>query len=130
MLSTYKEPVPGWTDNLYGPTGLCAAAARGLVHVIYGSACKKANLVPADYCVNAIISAAWDVNQRSAASAEMDSLGWTNRLSLIFRYPKRMQSQSPLPVYNYIYSTNNLTWGKYMKLAQNGMHQPLDKALW
>lgn len=63
VLSTYKEPVPGWTDNLYGPSGICAGVARGLVHAIYGNSKKKANLVPADYCVNAVISAAWDVNR-------------------------------------------------------------------
>lgn len=64
VLSTYKEPVPGWTDNLYGPSGVCAGTVRGLVHVILGNRNNKANLVPADYCVNAMISAAWDINRR------------------------------------------------------------------
>lgn len=64
VLSTYKEPVPGWTDNLYGPSGICSGAVRGLVHVIFGNAHKRANLVPADYCINAIIAAAWDINRR------------------------------------------------------------------
>lgn len=64
VLSTYKEPVPGWTDNLYGPSGICSGAVRGLVHVIFGDSQKVANLVPADYCVNAMISAAWDINRR------------------------------------------------------------------
>lgn len=39
-------------------------AVRGVVHVVWGDANKKANLVPADYCVNAMISAAWDINRR------------------------------------------------------------------
>lgn len=64
VLSTYKEPVSGWTDNLYGPSGVCAGTVRGLVHVILGNRNNKANLVPADYCVNAMISAAWDINRR------------------------------------------------------------------
>ena len=64
VLSTYKEPVPGWTDNLYGPSGLCVGTARGFVHAIYGNSRKKANLVPADYCVNAMIASAWDINRR------------------------------------------------------------------
>lgn len=93
VLSTYKEPVPGWTgivkasdyfynviyakknsnqsfdepnhsDNLYGPSGICVGAVRGFVHVIFGDANKRANLVPADYCVNAMISAAWDTHRR------------------------------------------------------------------
>lgn len=64
VLSTYKEPVAGWTDNLYGPSGICSGCVRGVVHVIFGNGNKKANLVPADYCVNAMISAAWDINRR------------------------------------------------------------------
>lgn len=64
VLSTYKEPVAGWTDNLYGPSGICSGCVRGYVHVILGNITKKANLVPADYCVNAMISAAWDINRR------------------------------------------------------------------
>lgn len=64
VLPTYKEPVPGWTDNLYGPSGLCAGTARGFIHAIYGNPKKKANLVPADYCVNAMIASAWDTHRR------------------------------------------------------------------
>lgn len=52
------------SDNLYGPSGICVGAVRGFVHVIFGNANKKANLVPADYCVNAMISAAWDTHRR------------------------------------------------------------------
>lgn len=63
-MSTYKDPFPGWTDNLYGPSGLCTWSAKGLVRCIYGRANYKANMVPADYCVNAMISSAWDVARR------------------------------------------------------------------
>lgn len=41
-----------------------------------------------------------------------------------------MLKQTELPVYNYIYENNNLTWGKYMSLVRCGLHEPLDKALW
>lgn len=122
MLSTYKEPVAGWTDNLCkyvltvrgcaslafvavnlwmlfmdisfdyvvhgassfsvgkiewnfiffffglkftdGPSGICTSVARGFVHVIYGNANIKANLVPADFCVSAMIASAWDISKR------------------------------------------------------------------
>ena len=64
VMSTYKEPMPGWTDNLYGPSGLCTWTARGLVRCIYGNSKCKANMVPADYCVNAMIASAWDVARR------------------------------------------------------------------
>lgn len=64
VMSTYKDPFPGWTDNLYGPSGLCTWSARGLVRCIYGTANCKANMVPADYVVNAMIATAWDIARR------------------------------------------------------------------
>lgn len=41
-----------------------------------------------------------------------------------------MEIHSEIPVYNYIYDKNNLTWGKYMHFVRKGLHQPLDKAVW
>lgn len=46
------------------------------------------------------------------------------------RYEIRMNDHTEIPVYNYIYDTNNLTWGKYMQLSRKGFHEPLDKTLW
>lgn len=54
---------------MYGPSGLCAGVARGFVHAVNGRSGKRANLVPADYCVNAMISAAWDVFRRLASES-------------------------------------------------------------
>ncbi|XP_054733192.1 fatty acyl-CoA reductase wat [Anastrepha obliqua] len=112
VISTYKDPVPGWTDNLYGPSGLCTWSARGLVRCIYGRANCKANMVPADYCVNAMIASAWDIARR-----------------FLLR-KSDTQSKEELPVYNYIFDRNNLTWGQYMRMSREGFHEPFDKALW
>lgn len=61
MISTAKEPFPGWIDNFYGPTGLLASSVYGLLHVVHGDPNVFSNIVPADLVVNAIISSAWDV---------------------------------------------------------------------
>ncbi|XP_061396164.1 fatty acyl-CoA reductase wat [Musca vetustissima] len=112
VMSTYQDPIPGWTDNLYGPSGLCTWSARGMVRCIYGNSKCKANMVPADYCVNAMISCAWDVARRYELSkTEKDQ-------------------RRELPVYNYIFERNNLTWGQYMHLSRKGFHEPFDKVLW
>ncbi|KNC29887.1 putative fatty acyl-CoA reductase [Lucilia cuprina] len=111
VMSTYKDPIPGWTDNLYGPSGLCTWSARGLVRCIYGNSKCKANMVPADYCVNAMISSAWDVARRYKAAAQESKV------------------RHEIPVYNYIFDKNNLTWGQYMQLSRKGFHEPFDKAL-
>ncbi|XP_032310634.1 fatty acyl-CoA reductase wat isoform X1 [Drosophila ananassae] len=112
VMSTYKDPFPGWTDNLYGPSGLCTWSARGLVRCIYGKASCKANMVPADYVVNAMIATAWDISRR-------------------FKLREcQINGKSELPVYNYVSEENNITWGEYMSLSRKGFHEPFDKALW
>lgn len=45
-------------------------------------------------------------------------------------FHSRMENHTEIPVYNYIYDQNNLTWGKYMKLVQNGLHSPLHRNIW
>ncbi|XP_059612936.1 fatty acyl-CoA reductase wat [Phlebotomus argentipes] len=109
VVSIYKDPIPGWMDNLNGPGVIIVGSVRGFIHCIYGDKLQKANIMPADYCINAMVTAAWDTHRR---------------------YQKRIEQQIELPVYNYIYEENNLTWERYMHLAFEGLHEPLDKALW
>lgn len=64
LMGTYKEPFPGWTDNLYGPSGLCLGIVQYYIYILFTNPHCQANVAPADYCVNAILSAAWDINRR------------------------------------------------------------------
>ncbi|KAL6427484.1 hypothetical protein ACFW04_008770 [Cataglyphis niger] len=61
VISTYKEPLRGWIDNLYGPTGVAAGAGTGLLRSIHCNGSVHANVVPADLTVNALIACAWDI---------------------------------------------------------------------
>lgn len=120
------------TQILDGPSGIITSVARGFVHVIYGNANKKANLVPADFCVSAMIASAWDISKRLFCLQNrcISSLVVHIQFLLIHRYHSRIYDQTEIPVYNYIYDKNNLTWGKYMKLVQYGLHGPYGHALW
>lgn len=62
VISTYKEPVRGWIDNLYGPTGVAAGAGTGLLRSLHCDGSIQANVVPGDLTVNAMIASAWDVS--------------------------------------------------------------------
>lgn len=101
------------TTISYGPSGVCLWAVKGLIHVIWGDAHRHANMVPVDYCINAMVCAAWDVNRRYKESMVKSDSG-----------------PYQVPLYNYLYPDNNLTWGKYMKNVRRGLHQPLEKSLW
>lgn len=63
VISTYREPIKGWINNLYGPTGVCAGAGTGVIRTINCGADNNANLIPVDMCTNALIAAAWDVGR-------------------------------------------------------------------
>lgn len=61
VISTYKEPVPGWLDNFAGPIGALAAGYAGICRVVFAQKDCIADLVPADGVVAGLISSAWDV---------------------------------------------------------------------
>ncbi|XP_045467832.1 fatty acyl-CoA reductase wat-like isoform X2 [Harmonia axyridis] len=108
VISTYKEPIEGWIDNLYGPTGLCVGSTLGLLRVTQCDTDKIADLVPGDMCVSALIAAAWDIAQKHKG-----------------------QSTEEIPIYNYVSMDNNMTWGEFGVV--NLMHAkkfPFRKALW
>lgn len=48
----------------------------------------------------------------------------------IYSFKSRMENHTEIPVYNYIYDKNNLTWGSYMNFVRKGLHEPLNKAVW
>lgn len=59
VVSTAEDPIPGWINNLYGPTGIVAASGIGLLRTLLVNGNNKANLVPCDYVINAMIASAW-----------------------------------------------------------------------
>lgn len=61
VTSSVKEPVVGWIDNLYGPTGVVAGVGTGVLRTMHCDKDIIANIVPVDMTVNALIAAAWDV---------------------------------------------------------------------
>ncbi|XP_035894046.1 fatty acyl-CoA reductase wat [Anopheles stephensi] len=123
VLSTYREPIAGWTDNLNGPAGLCLWTVKGYVRVIRGNGHKKANLVPVDYCVNALLVACFDVAERSIGRRQQHD-------------PEPVESaeawESPqlVPVYNYMYEQANLTWGRYMSSVSMGFDGWIKRLCW
>lgn len=58
-MPTYKEPLTGWSDNLFGPLAIIYGGARGIVRVILTDSKVKVALVPADYCGNLTLACAW-----------------------------------------------------------------------
>lgn len=61
MISTAREPFPGWINNIYGATGVVVGAGVGLLRTMHCDEDMLAEVVPVDMVINVMIAAAWDV---------------------------------------------------------------------
>ncbi|KAF5284905.1 hypothetical protein FQA39_LY16860 [Lamprigera yunnana] len=113
VVSTYKEPMKGWINNMYGPTGVCAGAGTGVLRTIHCNANVNANIVPVDMCVNSLIATAWDVAET-------------------YNHSKSNDKQFHIPIINYESSNDKpICWGKFMELSSlYGMDVPSIKSIW
>lgn len=111
VISTYRDPVCGWIDNFYGPTGAIAGAGTGVIRTFRCDPNAVANMVPVDLCVNSIIATGWDINER---------------------YNSKIPGKREIPVYNFCTSKENeLTWGEFTtKTTKYGLMYPTVKAIW
>ncbi|XP_033217365.1 fatty acyl-CoA reductase wat-like [Belonocnema kinseyi] len=69
-IASYREPLPGWTDNLLGFNGLVVAVAVGAVHVTVCDPNANADIVPIDMACNALISSAWETAIKNSRNEE------------------------------------------------------------
>ena len=60
VVPVWKEPLPGWTDNLNGPTGLLIGAGKGILRTMYCNQEGYADFVPVDIAVNAVLACTWN----------------------------------------------------------------------
>ena len=64
VVCTRKEPMIGWLDNLYGPTGTVVGVGLGIIRTMNVDDKVVADLVPCDMVVSSLIASAWDVHSR------------------------------------------------------------------
>lgn len=56
-----REPVPGWVESHNGVTPYILAVLTGLVRVTLSEPDARANIVPLDYTVNAVLALAYSI---------------------------------------------------------------------
>jgi len=64
VISSASEPLVGWIDNMYGPSGFARSLLLGISRFIHCNGNHKANIVPVDFTANALIASAWDVHNQ------------------------------------------------------------------
>uniref|UniRef100_A0A8D8YLP1 Fatty acyl-CoA reductase n=2 Tax=Cacopsylla melanoneura TaxID=428564 RepID=A0A8D8YLP1_9HEMI len=96
VVSTYREPLKNWINNVYGATGVLFGASMGFLHVFFADPDAKADLIPVDLVANAVLASMWEVSERSPSPT-----------------PVNHDQDSP-NVYNLVSSPQNpVTWNDY-----------------
>ncbi|KAM3955664.1 fatty acyl-CoA reductase wat [Aphomia sociella] len=94
VISTVKEPLKCWLDNMYGPTGIAVGSVSGIVRALQCDAAVTADLVPVDSAVNCLLVAAAGVSSAY----------------------KQISPPNEPPIYNYVSSVENrITYGDFME---------------
>jgi len=97
VACSFNEPMPGWIDNVNGPTGLILAVGKGILRTMYNNSSAIADIIPVDMVINLIIAAAWYTVEQQV-------------------------DKNKIQIYNCTTSTiNPLTWGKVEKLTVSNL---------
>ncbi|XP_023334879.1 putative fatty acyl-CoA reductase CG5065 [Eurytemora carolleeae] len=108
MIMMLQEPVPGWIDNLNGPTGFFLIAGLGVLRTAVIHDKLKIDAVPVDTCASIIIAAAHQtaVNHR--------------------------QGNSTIKIYNHVSGPQApLTWGDSYSMARTALLKyPFENVVW
>ncbi|KDR11037.1 putative fatty acyl-CoA reductase CG5065 [Zootermopsis nevadensis] len=59
VTAAWREPVPGWVDNVSGITGIMMEIGRGTIRSIICDQKLTMDLIPVDFVVNTLIGVAW-----------------------------------------------------------------------
>lgn len=123
VVSTEKEPIAGWINNMYGLTGAIFGGMIGVLHTLYCNENYICDIIPADYVVNNIIAAAWDVAQKRSIPQSINLSDSKN---------KYLPVDEEIPIYNAVSSVQNpVTWGIMENyLRNNGFNVPSKKVFW
>ncbi|PSN40545.1 Fatty acyl-CoA reductase wat [Blattella germanica] len=104
VVSTTKEPIQYWINNVYGAAGVAIGVAVGLIRVLRAHSTNVLDIIPVDMAIHCSIAAAWEVATTKPSS------------------PK---------IYNYVSSAQRpITIGQYMYYLENSVIIPATICIW
>lgn len=109
ILSTYKEPIPGWVDNVYGPLGVTFSVGVGLMRTLHCAPDNKADMVPVDYVVNSLLAVAYETANRGR------DLQKSQQIQNVQNEIEK-NDEFNFDVYNYTSWNHSIDWKTYMDL--------------
>ncbi|KAL3271471.1 hypothetical protein HHI36_021957 [Cryptolaemus montrouzieri] len=104
VIGSVNEPVTGWIDNFYGATGVFLGAGLGLLRSLQAIADNVAEMIPADYVINAGLAALWE----TACNKDVNDANESNGIEA------GDDKNEEIPIYNVVSSAESpITWGKF-----------------
>lgn len=92
VTAAWREPYPGWVDNINGPTGIVLASGKGMLRTMLFDSRACADLIPVDMVINLMIAVAWhtattrpkSVTIYNCTSGMMNGIKWGEIERLVF----------------------------------------------
>lgn len=112
VLPAAEEPLPGWVDNVNGMAGLGVLASVGILRNIDWNYWAVSDMVPVDFCANAIIVAGHSIAMKHEKRQQQQQE----------RLAKQEEKLAPpeVPVYN-LTSGNikPISWGRFFHMLRD-----------
>lgn len=97
VLSSIDGPLVGWLDNWNGPTGIIAAAGKGIFRTMFCDPNKTADLIPVDMVINLMLAAAWRIGTTKnrelqiyhCSTGQQNPISWKNFIYSCFVYMRQ-----------------------------------------
>ncbi|XP_032668393.1 putative fatty acyl-CoA reductase CG5065 [Odontomachus brunneus] len=106
VIPAMAEPLPGWVDNLNGPTGIIVAASKGVLRTMLCNTQYQAEVIPVDIVINFLIN----ISHKVATQ----------------------QKPKSIPVYNAVNNDHvHVTWGDILKISKSICYEyPFEGQAW
>jgi len=62
VCGAWREPMPGWVDNLFAFTGMLVGMSKGVLRSLYTKPGIALDFIPVDIAINLMITSAWNVD--------------------------------------------------------------------
>lgn len=107
VTPSYSDPIPGWVDNLNGPTGLLVGAGKGVIRSMHCNGDYHAEVMPVDLAINSVITVA-------------------------YRIANKLEELKSIPVINITQSNvRPITWKEVLMRGKHIIHDyPFEGLIW
>ncbi|XP_011266457.2 putative fatty acyl-CoA reductase CG5065 isoform X1 [Camponotus floridanus] len=107
VIPSYKEPFPGWVDNLNGPIGLLVGGGKGVIRSMHCNGNYNAEVIPVDFAIN-------------------------NLIIIAYKTATSLRNSKSIPVFNITQSDSTpITWGEILDKGREVIYEyPFEGQVW